>query len=283
MPTRFARIGPSPRIALDWGGSGPLVVLLHGIGGNRQSWKAQLPALTVEFTAAAWDARGYLDSDDYSGPLEFSELSQDLLRVLDAFGAPRAHLVGTSMGGRVALHFVDRYPERVASLVLADTSAGSAEQGTPERIESFLRLRRQPLIEGKTPADIAPQIARTLVGPNCPSEVLQEVIAGLAGLRRDSYLKALECTTRFNDFPRYETIRVPALVMVGEYDRLATPAFAAQVAQQLPAGSLEVLAGVGHLSNQEDPSAFNAALLKFLRRHRDRAPAARSLRGESEG
>jgi 3-oxoadipate enol-lactonase len=268
----FARIGGSgPRIAVEWRGCGPLVVCLHGIGGNRHSWAKQLPALAPEFTAVAWDARGYLDSDDYPGPLVFSDFAADLARVLDAFGAQRAHIVGTSMGGRIALHFCERFAERVASLVLADTSAGSEVQASPAKVEEFLRLRRKPLLEGKTPADIAPEIARSLVGPQCCADVLQEVIAALAALRGDSYLKTLETTSRFTAFPPFNTIEAPTLVIVGEHDRLATPDYAAHMARQLPQASLVVLQGVGHLSNQEDPVGFNDALLRFLRAHRRRA------------
>ena len=261
---QFTRIGPAPRIALEWSGEGPLVVFLHGIGGNRHSWAKQLPVIAERFTAVAWDVRGYLDSDDYPGVLTFDDLAADLERVLDAHGVDQAHLVGASMGGRIALHFYRRWPERVASLVLADTSAGSEVQASPQKIEEFLALRRKPLLEGKSTADIAPDIARTLVAPHCPPNILAEAIAGLSALRRDSYLKTLEATTRFNDFPRYDSIKVPTLVIVGEHDRLATPEFARRVVAQLPIGTLRIVGDAGHLSNQEKPEAFNQELMRFL-------------------
>src|SRR5438876_8255925 len=105
--------GP-PRIAFDHAGVGPLVVLMHGIGGNRSNWHDQLPELARSFHAVAWDARGYGDSDDYDGDLDFGDFARDLARLLDHFGAARAHLVGLSMGGVIALDFVTRWPARVA-------------------------------------------------------------------------------------------------------------------------------------------------------------------------
>lgn len=132
-------VGPAPRIALSVAGSGPLVVLLHGIGGHRRHWDDQLAAFGAHFTAAAWDARGYGDSDDYDGALAFSDFSADLLRVLDFFGAARAHLVGLSLGGRIARDFALRHPERVATLVLANTTAGF-DTLTPEEVLSLIHI-----------------------------------------------------------------------------------------------------------------------------------------------
>ena len=126
-------VGPRPLIAVDVQGRGPLLLFLHGIGGNRGNWRGQLPAFAGAFTAAAWDARGYGASDDYEGPLDFAEFSADLLRVIDHFGAERAHLCGLSMGGRIAMDFHDRHPERVASLTLCDTQPGLVQMPAEKR------------------------------------------------------------------------------------------------------------------------------------------------------
>ncbi|HJU12355.1 MAG TPA: alpha/beta fold hydrolase, partial [Candidatus Binataceae bacterium] len=101
--------GP-PRIAVDHAGSGHLVVLMHGIGGNRTNWHDQLPAFAAHFHAVSWDARGYGASDHYEGPLDFGDFARDLGRVLDHFSASRAHLVGLSMGGVIAMDFWSRFP-----------------------------------------------------------------------------------------------------------------------------------------------------------------------------
>ena len=60
---RTSEIGPSPRLAVDVMGTGPLLLFLHGIGGNRSNWREQLPAFAPHFTAVAWDARGYGGSE----------------------------------------------------------------------------------------------------------------------------------------------------------------------------------------------------------------------------
>lgn len=260
-------VGPSPRIAVEVAGAGPLVVFLHGIGGNRSNWDDQIDVVAAEFTAAAWDARGYGDSDDYAEELDFAEFSADLLRVLDLFGVRSAHLVGVSMGGRIALDFYGRVPDRVATLTLADTSAGSARVASSAEVEAFLKSRKQPLLDGRTPRDIAPEVATTLIGPTTPETVRGRVIESLARLRRDSYLKTLDTVTSYADFPRFETIRVPTLVMVGEHDRIATPEYAADVARRIPGSQFAVITGGSHVSNMDCPKEFNQLLLGFLRKH----------------
>src|SRR5262245_20761873 len=109
-------VGPAPRIALTVHGNGPLVLFLHGIGGHRQHWREQIPIFATRFQAAAWVARGYGDSDDYTGPLKFNDVTADVLRVLDHLKQQKAHLVGLSMGGRIARNFALRYPDRVGRL-----------------------------------------------------------------------------------------------------------------------------------------------------------------------
>ena len=83
------RIGPSPHIAVEHDGAGTVVMFLHGIGGRRYNFADQIPAFAVDHHAVAWDARGYGDSDDYDGPLDFNDFSRDVVRVLGRFRCRR--------------------------------------------------------------------------------------------------------------------------------------------------------------------------------------------------
>ena len=105
----ITRHTPDPvSIAYDIVGSGPLLVFLHGIGGNRTNWTAQLEFFGSRFCAVAWDARGYGDSHDSPQTLRFGDYADDLSRLLDHLRAERAHLVGLSMGGMILQDFYDR-------------------------------------------------------------------------------------------------------------------------------------------------------------------------------
>jgi 3-oxoadipate enol-lactonase len=243
-----------------------LVLFLHGIGGNRLNWTRQLRTLSDDFLAVAWDARGYGASEDYDGPLAMSDLSDDVIRVLDHVGRREVHLVGLSLGGRIALDVWRRFPERVASLTLCDTSAGSKETQDPARIAAFLAKRREPLLNGETPATLASTLVEEIIGPNATTAARAELTASLAALHTDSYLKTLEMATRFTDFPDFATIDVPTLVVVGSEDRIAPPHIARAMAEAIPGAELTVIEGAGHISNVEAPDAFNSVVGSFLRR-----------------
>ena len=257
------RIGPAPHLAVDHAGEGELVVLLHGIGGNRRNWHDNLPALAEHFHAVALDDRGYGDSDDYDGPLDYADFAADVIRVMDHFSAETAHVVGLSMGGRIAAEVYARWPQRVRSLVLADTHLGFANLSDADR-EKFVRLRREPLVAGKEPRDIAEPIARTLLSPTGSDEALAKLVDSLSRLHKDSYIKTIESSVANDRADLYSAIRVPALVLVGSDDRLTPPAMAGEIAGMIGGARLHVVAGAGHLTNIEKPDEFNRAVLEFL-------------------
>lgn len=258
------RIGPPPVIAVDHTGEGELVVFLHGIGGNKRNWHDNLPAFAADFHAAAWDARGYGESEDYDGPLAFTDFRSDLVRVLDHFGAQKAHIVGLSMGGRIAASFHEAHADRVASLVLCDTHLGFANFSDEAR-QKFVSLRRDPLLNGKTPADIAPTVARTLIGDPNDAEALAKMVDSMERLHTQSYIKSIEASVALDHTDLYRAIRVPTLVVVGALDRLTPPDMAREIAGQIEGSRLEVIEGAGHLPNFEKADAFNRIVLDFLR------------------
>jgi 3-oxoadipate enol-lactonase len=261
------KVGPAPRIAVSVAGEGPLVVFLHGIGGNRTNFDDQIQWFSQHWRAVAWDARGYGESDDPDGPLDFGDFSEDLVRVLDHFEARQACLVGVSMGGRIALDFYGRRPDRVAALVLADTSGGTQAAQDPAKIEAFLAARRTPLIvDGKTPTDIAPGIAKSFAGPHITPLQFDRLVGSLSALRTIPYLKTLEAVTRYHAFPPFASIAVPTLVMTGEHDPIAPPSMAIAMAADIPKAEFLQVPRAGHISNIENAAAFNAYLEGFLMR-----------------
>ena len=261
--------GP-PRIALDHCGTGPLVIMLHGIGGNRTNWHDQLAEFAGDFHAASWDARGYGASDDYDGPLDFGDFARDLARVLDFFKVARAHLVGLSMGGVIALDFYSRYPQRVATVTICDSLPGFSHL-TPEQRREFIRLRQEPLLAGKEPKDIAPAVAATLIGNSARPGSFERLVASMSALHKESYLKTIAATANYQRAIELEKVAVPAHLVVGDEDRLTPPELSRQMAAQIPGARLTLIEGTGHLSNIEQPEKFNRAVLAFLAEHRGHA------------
>jgi len=253
-------------IAVRVQGEGPTLLFLHGIGGNSRNWLAQLDSFESGFKAAAWDARGYGES---GGAVDrFEQFADDAARVIDALGSP-AHVVGLSMGGRIALDLVNRYPEAVHTLTLANTSAGSRETAAPEKVEAFLALRLKPLIEdGLTPADIAEQIVEGVASPAISPAAREALLDSHRRLHKEGYIAAMRAVTSFSAFPEFSGISVPTLVLTASEDSVAPPDHARLMAQQIPDATLVELEGAGHISNIEAPEAFNSALSAFLADHK---------------
>ncbi len=263
LPEPSCRIPGAPRLALDLAGQGPLVLMMHGIGGNRTNWRAQLPAFAPHFACAAWDARGYGGSDDDDGPLAFDDFVADVLRVLDHFGVQRAHLLGLSMGGRIAMRTALLHPDRVATLTLVDTHEGF-EAFTPAQRQAFVDSRRAPLLAGQEPADIAGPVARTLVGPHARPEHLQQLVDSIAALHKASYIKSLQATVDQVVLGDIARIAAPAQFIVGADDSLTPVAMHHAMAAKMGGAPVSVLPQAGHLSNIENAPAFNDAALAWL-------------------
>lgn len=260
-------------LAYEVQGSGPLVVFLHGIGGNRTNWYGQLDHFSDKFCAVTWDARGYGASDDSPQTLKFSDYADDLAHLLDHLKTDCAHLVGLSMGGMILQDFYNRYANRVATLSLVDTSAGFGA-ASEEAKHDFLARRLEPLEKGLTPKDIAPGVVEVLASKHASTAVREQLIASLSALRVEPYKQALHAIVTTDFRSMLVTISVPTLVIVGDEDIVTPPAASEFLAQQISGATLIRIPQAGHLTNIEKPQEFNAALRPFLEQHAQRASLA---------
>jgi len=232
------------------------VLFLHGIRGNRRNWAGQVEFFSQRFKAAAWDARGYGDSDDYDGALQFEYFTGDVLRVAEHFKAQKLHLVGLSMGGRIARNVALRAPERVQSLVLISTNPGF-DAMSPESVKRFVTERR----------NATPQTLRRLLGSKPNHAAYQELLDSVARIHDASYQKTLEASVAQDRAAPIEEIQVPTLVIAGEEDTVYPPELAREMARRIPRSELLMFERTGHLANLEQPERFNKAVLDFLSRH----------------
>jgi 3-oxoadipate enol-lactonase len=250
-------VEPVPRLAVSVAGSGPLVLFLHGIRGNRRNWAGQVSFFSPRgYKAAAWDARGYGDSEDYEGPLQFEAFTGDVLRVAEHFKAEKLHLVGLSMGGRIARNFALRHPERLHSLTLISSTPGFDALSTDE-VKRFVTERRVR----------TPQSLRRLLGTRPNHAAYEELLDSVSRIHEASYQKTLEASVAQDRAAPIEQIRVPTLVIAGQEDTVYPPEIAVEMARRIPGAELLMLERTGHLANLEQPERFNQAVLDFLSRH----------------
>ena len=238
-------------------GSGPLALFLHGLGGSRTSWDAQLDALGHVRRCVAWDMPGYGASA--GRPSSFADLADAAAALVetlcDGAGPAAADVVGLSMGGMVAQHLALRHPHLVRSLVLLDSSPAFGLDGTTA--EEWLDRRLAPLAEGRTPAEMAPQVLGAIVGPGATTDQLREAVASMSRIDSEALAAACRTLVTHDTRTRLAEISCPTLVAVGEHDEETPPSYARVLHEGIPGSRLAVVPGAGHLANLEAPDAVN--------------------------
>ena len=190
--------------------------------------------------------------------------SDQVLDLLDALHVERAVVCGLSMGGYVTFALLRRAQDRVSGIVLADTRSTA---DSPE----ILRMREGMLerLQGGGASAVAVDMQPKLFGP----ATYRKRPAVIASVRQfierqppDAIADAIRAMmTRPDSGALLSSLRMPALVIVGEDDVMTPPSDAEGMHAAIAGSSLVRLPGVGHMSNLEDPHAFNAAVADFLR------------------
>ena len=253
------------RYPIAWreAGAGPPVVFLHGLGGSRTAWDLQLRALADRFRCIAWDMPGYGASAPLAH-LTFPAVADSLAGLLDTLEIEAADLVGLSFGGMHALHAAIRHPTRVRRLVLADTSPAFGLDGTSPQTWKATRLG--PIERGLVPGDFAGSVLDAICATPLEPEVRGQLVASFGRITTEGFRAAVECLPTHDVREDLGDIGCPVLVIVGAEDRETPVSYAEALAAGLPDSTLEVLAGVGHLSPAEAPDRFNRLVAEFLSR-----------------
>ncbi|MGY1769993.1 alpha/beta fold hydrolase [Blastococcus sp. SYSU D00813] len=257
--TAPARTRLAGGLAVTDEGSGRPVLLLHGIGGSAASCAGVAGLLAAAGARAlAWDAPGYGESADPE-PAAAHDLPGRFVALLDELGLDRVDLFGTSWGGVIATLVAARHPERVRTLVLADSTRGS---GTSPEKAAAMRARAADLAE-QGPRAFAAARAPRLVAPGCDPEVAGAVRAEMAAVRLPGYAAAAEFMAATDTEALLPAIAVPTLVLVGEHDVVTGVAESRLLAERIPGARFVVVPGAGHAALTEKPAEVAAAVLEF--------------------
>lgn len=248
-------------VAVVEAGRGDPLLCLHGIGSSADAFRHQLDGLADTHRVLAWDAPGYGASPDPSAPPGLAGFAEASYRLLVDTGAEPAHVLGVSFGGAVAVQMALAYPEAVRSLVLADTSAGSAVD--PIRARA-MRQRSDDLIR-LGPVELARVRAPRLVSASASPALVEEVSAIMAlAVRLPGYAWAAEAMAATDLRAELTDLCAPTLVVVGENDAVTPASESRLLAAAIPGARLVVVSAAGHLANQEQPAQFNDVVRRFL-------------------
>jgi len=256
-------------------GSGPLLLLIHGMAGTYENWQAVIEPLARHHTVLAPDLPGHGASQPGGGDYSLGALAAGLRDLLMALGRERATLVGHSLGGGIAMQLAYQFPEITERLVLVSSG------GLGPEVSPVLRAAALPGADLFIAATAGPgrvagsAVARGLAAVGLrPNEDVAEVARGYASLadpeRRAAFLATLRAVVgtdgqRVHAGDRlYLAEGIPVLIIWGEHDPII-PVHHGEMAHQAISGSrLEIFDGVGHLPQLEAPARFVAVLERFL-------------------
>lgn len=246
-------------------GEGDAVVLMHAHGWSQQFWAPQVEEYSQKYRVVAASCRGHGDSEKPHTPYSIEGFADDHLELCDQLGIERAHLIGTSMGGCLAMIMALKRPQFVRSMVLIGTWASAdptfhkyhhetiALLDQPDGLEVYAK-RRIPIIYSQSFIDRRP-----------------EFIASEHGRVTSLDPKAIQLTSAaFLDYDivnDISAITAPTLVLVGGDDRLDPPHLSHEIRERIKGSTFLEIGGSGHLPSLELPERFDWIVLDWLSRH----------------
>ena len=244
-------------------GNGSHLLLIHGFPHDRSLWKPQLEGLGGDIRVIAPDLRGFGNSTEVPDIMTMDAYASDLKELLDQLGVQRAVICGLSMGGYIALAFLTNHPEAVDGLILCNTRSGADdEKGRAGRYATATKVGDEGMAnvaEGMVPKMMTEATAtlhperRATVKDMMARQRPTAVIAALRGMAE-----------RPDRTPMLATIKVPTLIITGSKDELILPEESEAMAAAIPESKLVIIPDVAHLSNVEDPDAFNKTVQEFM-------------------
>lgn len=244
-------------------GQGAPIVFLHAFPLNRTTWEPQVAGLADRYRVITIDLRGHGESDAPMWRYTLDQFAEDVKGLLDYLAISNATFVGLSMGGYILFALYRKYPTLIRALVLADTRATA---DVPEAKAARFSMAQVAYRRGASA--LADLMIPKLLGPASLThrkdlqEQLRTVITDNQVSGMIGSLMAME--ERPDSTPLLATLTMPTLVIVGEHDAASPPDEVEAMSRHVPGATFVVIPGAGHLSNVDNPEAFNDAIRTFL-------------------
>lgn len=260
---RSVEIGQGRMLFHTWGDGGDPVVLLHPLALSGALWEPLATRLADEFAVHAPDQRGHGGTSWDGQPFTLEDMADDLAQALDGLGTGPVHLLGMSMGGGVAMAFAARHPDRVRSLVLADTTAWYG----PNAVTAWAD-RAQKAATVPRDKQVGFQVDRWYSEGYADGHQadVDRVVRIFEATNSQAHAAACGAMGAFDARDRLPSITARTLVLVGEYDYATPPDMARVVADGIPDATLRVLTDLRHLSLIERPELADEVRAHFAGR-----------------
>jgi 3-oxoadipate enol-lactonase len=241
----------------------PWLTLSHSLACSVRMWDEQIASFKDRYRILAYDTRGHGQTSAPSGAYTLEQLADDLKGLLDHLKIARTHYCGLSMGGMIGQTFALKYPGILQTLVLADTASRIPAETGPtwaERIKTAETQGMQPLVK--------PTLERWFTAPyrNAHPETMERIGKLIATTPVPGYVGCCHAIPKLNLSARLKEIKVPIQIIVGADDPGTPVAMSKEIHDNAPGSRLDILPNAAHLSNIEQPAAFDRALGSFLTR-----------------
>lgn len=235
-------------------GSGIPIVFIHGFSLDSRMWKPQVEYFRKTNQVITYDMRGFGESETPSGPYSHAEDLHELLVSLKIY---KAHIVGLSLGGEVAIDYILTYPDNVLTLTLADTSLGGYSSTVDWRVyakEQSLDRAKQNWLNHSV---FEPSNRNHSVGEQLKAMV--DDYSGWHWLNDDPRIKLAPPAT-----DRLGEIMIPTQIILGEFDLPYYHDIAKILTDKIPNSKLHIINGAGHMTNLENEVKFNQIISSFI-------------------
>lgn len=242
--------------------SATTVIFIHAYPLNKNMWADQIEKLKKDYRILALDIRGFGKSE-LKIPYTIENIVDDVIDLMDVKRINKAIIAGLSMGGFVALRAIERNPEKFQALILADTkSEPDSDESKLGRYKGLVQIDKEG-VNRFTDTFIKNALSQETMAEK--SKVFLHV-SSIANENKKEGVAAglLALTSRTDTTAGLSKIKVPTLVIQGELDTVIPMKAAVALNEKIEGSKLVVIPKVGHLSNLEDPEAFNHALIEFL-------------------
>ncbi|HMG16189.1 MAG TPA: alpha/beta fold hydrolase [Saprospiraceae bacterium] len=248
---------------IDTGKSGMPIIFIHGFPFDKSSWEPQIEYLNKYCRVIAMDLRGFGKSD--IGVQEFSVdlFADDIIQLMDGLNIPKAIICGLSMGGYIALNIVERYGDRVESLILSDTQCNAdSQEGKDKRYSTIKDLQNGGHTNFANGFINNVFTSRTI---NEKKPIVDKVKNIILSCSIDSIIGALKAlASRRETCSILNKIKIPVLVMCGNEDKLTPPEKSIYLHQHITNSKIKLINNAAHVSNLEQADIFNNEIREFL-------------------
>jgi 3-oxoadipate enol-lactonase len=248
-------------------GEGHPLLLIHAGVADSRMWDQQFQTFAQHYRVIRYDLRGFGQSSIPAGP--FADY-KDTFALLEHLGIKQAHMIGISVGGRVALDFTLAYPEKVTALVLGAPDV-SGRQSLSVDIQRFAKEEEALLEQGDLVGATELNLRMWVDGPRrTPDQVDPTVRQHIYEMQYHAFTvpipdEAEALPLEPPAIARLAEIHVPTLLIIGEYAIPDKHELVEQLALEIPHAKLIVIPGAAHIVNMEQPAEFNKVVLEFLK------------------